>query len=251
MIWISIWFTNNAICILETHIALHTEQHMLLILSDWNAIARLDLLDESSCVSKLCKCILSRNYMGNFFTYIMQPHSSLQKNIAIDHMVSPHGVSPGHQSTPKHLLHQCVCNAATWPFLWWSNFLHIIKNWSVCSTKTTGNFTSVLRIVFCFGARCFGNFATKCCLSPSQNYFVLAFLPFRGSIATPNPTRASSQASIKERSTWKTEIWNCNQVDFQETRWVESRTKKQTCLVSIHSCLKLSTCCLHEKELLK
>ena len=48
------------------------------------------------------------------------------------------------------------------------------------------------------------------------NYFFLAFLTFNGSTATPSSTRAASQASIKERTTCRTEIAHMTRMmDFQ------------------------------------
>ena len=49
------------------------------------------------------------------------------------------------------------------------------------------------------------------------NYFFLAFLTFNGSTATPSSTRAASQASIKERTTCRTEIAHMTRMmDFQK-----------------------------------
>jgi hypothetical protein len=61
----------------------------------------------------------------------------------------------------------------------------------------------------------------------------LAFLTFNGSTATPSSTRAASQASIKERTTCRTEIAHMTRMmDFQKLNGyknVENHRKTQPC----------------------
>ena len=134
--------------------------------------------------------------------------------------MSPHGVSPRSPVDPNTC---CTCAVTQQPDSFFeSNISHNKNDKPFSDFRPKSHHCDDLLLNKAIVLECF--FGLRVWETTSQNVaylqaklFFLAFLTFNGSTATPSSTRAASQASIKERTTCRTEIAHMTRMmDFQK-----------------------------------